>query len=126
MTSFIEGSGEPTISMLTRTVQGFATAREWEQFHNPKNLAMSLASEVGELVGIFRWVRGESSDALVASGRSRDELAAEIGDVGICLLLLCARVNLDLGAAVRAKVRANELKYPLEYSKGRSDPPSGP
>lgn len=123
MMSFSEDSADRTISKLMRTVQRFAAAREWDQFHNPKNLTMSLSSEVGELAAIFRWVEGNSSDAFVASGKHRDELEAEIGDIGICLLLLCARVNVDLDAAVTAKLRANELKYPLESSRGRADPP---
>lgn len=125
MTSSTEANGEPTIAALTQTVQEFAIARDWGQFHNPKNLAMSLASEAGELVSVLRWVRGEDSDAFVASGRHRDELVAEIGDIGICLLLLCARVHIDLGAAVIAKVCTNAVKYPVGASWGRADPPLG-
>lgn len=123
MTSSTGANGERTIAALTQTVQDFAAARDWGQFHNPKNLAMSLASEVGELASILRWVRGEDADAIVASGSHRDELEAEIGDIGICLLLLCARVDIDLGAAVIAKISTNAVKYPLEASRGRADPP---
>jgi dCTP diphosphatase len=123
MTSSIEDSAGRTISLLKHTVQEFAAARDWGQFHNPKNLTMSLASEVGELAAIFRWVRDDASDAFVASGEHRDELEAEIGDVGICLLLLCARVNIDLGDAIVAKVGTNAIKYPVESSRGRADPP---
>jgi NTP pyrophosphatase (non-canonical NTP hydrolase) len=124
MTSSIEANGEATIRELTRIVQEFADAREWNQFHDPKNLVMALSSEVGELASILRWVRSEDSDAFAASGKQHDQLRVEIGDVGICLLLLCARANVDLGAAVVDKVKANAAKYPVATSFGRADPPS--
>lgn len=119
----IEDDSQPTLSELTRIVQEFADAREWRQFHDPKNLVMALASEVGELASVLRWVRSEESDTFVASGKQRDALRAEIGDVGICLLLLCARANVDLGTAVIEKVKANAVKYPVSVSVGRADPP---
>lgn len=124
MTSSTEGNDQPTISELTRIVQEFADAREWYQFHDPKNLAMALASEVGELASVLRWVSSEESDAFVASGNKRDELRAEIGDIGICLLLLCARANVDLASAVIDKVKANAIKYPISSSVGRAEPPN--
>jgi NTP pyrophosphatase (non-canonical NTP hydrolase) len=123
MTSSIEADGEHTIGRLTRVAQEFADARQWHQFHDPKNLTMALASEVGELVSILRWVRSEDSDAAVASGPRRDALRAEIGDVGICLMLLCARARINLGDAIIDKVRANADKYPVSDSVGQADPP---
>jgi dCTP diphosphatase len=126
MTSSSEGKDEQTLAALMRAVQDFADARDWSQFHDPKNLAMSLASEVGELAAVLRWVRGEDADAFVASGPHRDALEAEIGDVGICLLLLCARVHVGLDSAIRAKLTANAVKYPVEGSRGRADRPPGP
>ena len=84
---------------------------------------MSLAAEVGEVTSILRWVRDEDSDVFTADGEGRRELVAEIGDVGICLLLLCARVNVDLTTAVLGKLAANAIKYPVERSHGRADPP---
>jgi len=112
-----------TIAELTCRIQEFASARDWAQFHNSKNLTMSLASETGELAAIFRWIDGRDSDASVAAGPRRDQLEAEIGDIGICLLLLCARVDVDLGSAVTRKLAANAIKYPIETSRGRADPP---
>jgi dCTP diphosphatase len=123
MTSSSDGSEAGTVADLTRAVQEFAAARDWSQFHNPKNLAMSLAAEVGELTSILRWVRDEDADAFTAHGQGRQQLEAEIGDVGICLLLLCARVDVDLAKAVTAKLTVNAIKYPVEASRGRADPP---
>lgn len=64
------------------------------------------------------WVRSEQSDEFVASGKQRDALRAEIGDIGICLLLLCARANIDLSTTVIDKVKANAIKYPVSSSVG--------
>src|SRR5690242_5438633 len=114
---------EQTIAELTRAVEEFATAREWGQFHDPKNLSMALASEVGELMSILRWIRGEESDTFVTAGNNRDHLKDEIGDIGMCLLLLCARVDIDLGSAVLEKLRKNAVKYPVIASRGRAEPP---
>ena len=118
-----EDNDERTIAGLTHAVVEFAHARDWTQFHNPKNLTMALAAEVGELSSILRWVGGEDSDAFLTAGDHRDDLMDEIGDIGICLLLLCARVNVDFSAAVIDKVRKNAVKYPLAASRGRAEPP---
>ncbi len=123
MTSSTVGDGGHTVIALTQAVRDFAVDREWGQFHDPKSLVMSLTSEVGELAAVLRWVRDEHSDRFVAAGKRREAFEAEIGDVGICLLLLCARVNVDLGAAVMAKLSVNAIKYPLETARGRADPP---
>lgn len=112
-----------SVQGLMRAVQEFAEIREWDRFHNPKNLAMALASEVGELVALLRWVRDEDSDEFAASSPKRDELRGEIGDIGICLLTLCARVDMDFAAAVTEKLTKNASKYPVESSRGRADPP---
>lgn len=113
-----------TVDALTEAARDFAAARDWEQFHDPKSLVMALASEVGELAALLRWVRDEQADAATESGARRDALAAEIGDVGICLLLLCARTKIDLGQAVLSKLELNAAKYPVEDSRGRADPPT--
>lgn len=108
------------IATLTHEVRAFAAARDWDQFHDPKNLAMALASEVGELTAVLRWVRGDEADAFLADDAERSKLEEEIGDVGICLLLLCARTGIDLNAAVTSKLRTNAERYPVAISKGRA------
>jgi dCTP diphosphatase len=122
--SSTEANDERTLAALARATDEFAVAREWGQFHDPKNLAMALASEVGELVSVLRWVRSEESDAFLAGGEQRDRFEAELADVGICLLLLCSRVDIDLHDAIIAKLGRNAVKYPLERSRGRAEPPS--
>jgi dCTP diphosphatase len=111
------------VHALQEAVTAFAREREWEQFHDVKNLSMALASEVGELNAVLRWVRSEHVDAALAEQPTRDALRTEIGDVGILLLLLCARAGIRLDEAVLEKLESNALKYPARESRGRSEPP---
>jgi len=84
---------------------------------------MALASEVGEVLALLRRTSTDAADSAIASGPRRDALVKEIGDVGICLLLLCARSRIDLAEAIASKLRRNALKYPLETSRGRAHAP---
>jgi dCTP diphosphatase len=112
----------PPLDALMVELRRFVLERDWSQFHDPKNLAMLVASEAGELVAEYRWVAGEAADAHSRQPSARERIAAEIGDVGLALLLLCDRIGLDLIEVMRAKLEANRLKYPAESSRGRADP----
>lgn len=109
-------------SLLTELRQ-FVAERDWTQFHDPKNLAMLLASEVGELVAEYRWVAGAAADAHSRAPEARARIADEIGDVGIALLLLCDRTGIDLGDAVTRKLARNRARYPVDKSRGNPDRP---
>jgi NTP pyrophosphatase (non-canonical NTP hydrolase) len=111
------------LDALVDELRRFVTERDWRQFHDPKNLAMLLASEVGELVAEYRWIDNRAADAHSQEDGARARITDEIGDVGIALLLLCDRIGVDLGAAVRAKLRRNGERYPAEASRGRADRP---
>ncbi|MES1204989.1 MAG: nucleotide pyrophosphohydrolase [Pseudomonadota bacterium] len=104
-------------------LRAFVAERDWRQFHDPKNLAMLLASETGELVAEYRWVAGDDADAHSREPGARARIAAEIGDVGIALLLLCDRIGVDPLLAMRDKLARNGEKYPADTSRGRSSPP---
>jgi NTP pyrophosphatase (non-canonical NTP hydrolase) len=101
----------------------FVADRDWAQFHDPKNLAMLLASEVGELVAEYRWVAGGAADAHSGERAARERIADEIGDVGIALLLLCDRTGIDLGEAMAAKLAKNRARYPVEKARGKAERP---
>ena len=111
------------LEQLLVELRAFVRDREWEQFHDPKNLAMAVASEAGELLAEYRWVTNTDSDARSANVEARRRIAAEIGDVGIALLLLSDRIGLDLLDVIRDKIALNREKYPISHSRGRSDPP---
>jgi dCTP diphosphatase len=110
---------------LLEDLRAFVTEREWGQFHDPKNLAMLLASEAGELLAEYRWVPNQQADAFSREPEARQRVADEIGDVGIALVLLCDRIGLDLRAAMCDKLAKNRRRYPVELSKGRAARPVG-
>ena len=114
----------PTLDDLTAALRAFVAARDWQQFHDPKNLAMLVASEAGELVAEYRWVRGEDADAHSRAGAARARIADEAADVGIALLLLCDRIGLDLARAIEEKIARNAARYPVEASRGRAERPT--
>ncbi len=109
---------------MIASLRTFAEERNWEQFHDPKNLAMCLASEVGELVAELRWVSGTDADSYCRDMVSRPRVVAELGDIGIAWLMLCDRIGLDPMEAVRLKLERNALKYPCGSSWGNADPPA--
>lgn len=113
----------PSLDDLMVLLRKFANDRDWQQFHDPKNLAMLVASEAGELLAEYRWVRGAEADVHSREPAARARIAAEVADVGIALLLLCDRIGLDLTHAIADKVAANAARYPVETSRGRAERP---
>jgi NTP pyrophosphatase (non-canonical NTP hydrolase) len=108
---------------LLDQLRQFVAERDWQQFHDPKNLAMLLASEAGELLAEYRWVLSNQADAASQDGERRARILSEIGDVGIALLLLCERIGADPVAAMRTKLEVNRARYPAELVRGKSDRP---
>lgn len=106
------------LTALADELREFARVRDWEQFHGPKNLAMSLAIEAAEVMEHFQWDSGPGVPAL-ASAKQR-AVGLELADVFIYLLRLASVLEIDLSAAVREKIALNEARYPVEKSRGRS------
>ena len=96
----------------------FAMERDWDQFHNPKNLAMALAGEAGELLEHFQWLTFDQASHLPAATRA--EVAMECADVLLFLLRLCDKLDIDLAKAADHKLALNAKKYPVEKSRGRA------
>src|ERR1700677_110983 len=109
-----------TLAELKSRILAFASERDWEQFHSPKNLSMALAAEAGELMEHFLWATPEESRAVAADPARRGRIAEELADVVIYALEFANATGLDLAAAVGAKIEANARKYPVEKSKGSS------
>ena len=109
---------------VMRELRGFVAEREWEQFHDPKNLAMAVASEAGELLAEYRWVSNTEADTYSMGDEQRRRIAAEAADAAIALLLFCDRISLDLIVAIREKITLNRRNYPVEQSRGRWQRPS--
>ncbi len=100
------------VESLKDAIRAFAAARGWEPYHTPKNLTMALASEVGELCDIFRWLTAEESVAVAADPVAREAVADELADVANIVFLLSVHTGIDLSEAVAAKMTKNAIKYP--------------
>jgi dCTP diphosphatase len=103
---------------LQQRLAAFAAARDWDQFHSPKNLAMALSVEAAELVEEFQWLTEEQSRSLDAERRERVRL--ELADVLIYLLRIADKLDVDLMRAAGDKIAHNERKYPAERVRGDS------
>lgn len=115
------------IERIEQRIQKFSDDRNWESFHNPKNLVMALTGEVGELNEIFQWLNFEESQNLPDD--VLEHTKEEVADVAIYLLRLCMKLDINLEDAIMNKMTKNEAKYPVEtsfggkkkYSKSRED-----
>lgn len=110
-----------TIDSLTASLRTFVAERDWEQYHDLKNLSMALASEAGELLAEFRWMRPDEADTL--NDRELERVRAEVGDVLLTLLMFADLAGIDLLEAGRAKLEANRVSYPAEKAKGKAERP---
>ena len=105
-----------TLDDLNRRLKAFARDRDWEQFHNPKNLVMALAGECGELLEHFQWLSEEQSADLPAE--KREKVALERADILIYLIRCSERLDIDLVEAAYRKMAINEARYPVEQVRG--------
>jgi len=109
-----------TLTELKVSLRKFAEARDWEQFHQPKNLVLALVAEVGELAELFQWLTpteaAQIMEGLTDAARVREELA----DVFAYLLRLADVLAVDLAGALIEKMEINDRKYPVHLSKGSS------
>ena len=106
------------LDTLTRRLREFADARDWEQFHSPKNLTMALSVEVAEILEHFQWLTEEQSNDLPE--RTLDKVETELADTLLYLVRLADKLDIDLLDAARRKIEINEQKYPVEKSRGNA------
>jgi NTP pyrophosphatase (non-canonical NTP hydrolase) len=110
--------GTTTIDSLKTRVGEFISTREWEKYHNPKDLAISLSLESAELMEIFQWKDGREIDEQMSELRGRIE--EELADIAIYVLSFCLALDIDLSEVVAEKIKRNEEKYPADLYKGRA------
>jgi NTP pyrophosphatase (non-canonical NTP hydrolase) len=107
------------LDALARRLEQFANARDWAQFHTPKNLAMALAGEVGELVAEFQWLTpDQAASVMTEDAEAAARIRAELGDVTNYLVRLADVLGVDLFQAANAKIDANEKRYPADTFRG--------
>lgn len=101
---------------LRTQLRAFAAARDWDAFHSPKNLAMALSAEAGELLEVFQWLTEEQSRRLDAQARSA--AADEVADVLLYLVRIADKLDIDLLAEAQRKLADNERRYPVDKARG--------
>lgn len=105
-----------TIKRLTKNIIDFRNARDWKQFHNPKDVSLSLVLEATEVMEHFQWKNTADVEKHVKD--KKEEIAEELADVLYWLLLMSHDLNIDLLEALDKKITKNNEKYPVEKSKG--------
>ncbi len=112
-------TNEHSLKKLEDNIDNFIAERDWEQFHSPKNIAMSISIESSELLEIFQWLTSDQSKS--PEFVDLQHLEEEIGDVMIYLLTLAKKFDIDPVEAACKKMEINRRKYPVELVKGKAD-----
>ena len=107
-----------SIEEITARIRRFTAARDWEQFHNPKDMAVAITAEAGELLQHFVWQQPNQVEG--RAKMKREEIASEMADVGILLFEMADLMGLDLGEVMTAKILRNEDRYPEEKARGNN------
>lgn len=115
-----------TVDELRSQVAEFVAARQWEPFHTPKNLSMSLAIEAAELMEHFQWISGEAADQVLQQPQNLQAIGEELADVICYALALANRLQIDVSTTLAAKMQKNASKYPVEEYLGRYGPKDQP
>jgi len=108
--------GEQSLEHLRDRLREFAAARDWNQFHSPKNLAIALSVEAGELLEHFQWLSDQES--LTLPDDKREKIKEELADVLLYLIRLADVLNVDLIKSADTKIEANAQQYPVDKSRG--------
>ena len=108
-----------TLAALKQMMQTFVNERDWQQFHAPKNLSMSLAIEAGELMEHFQWISVDESRAIKDRPEQKLAIGEELADVLCYALALANSLDLDIATAMQDKMVKNRKKYPAEEFRGR-------
>ena len=109
---------EDRLATIAKKALQFRDARDWKQFHDPKNLAEAICIESAELLEKFLWATTDKSYDI--DNQKLEEIKEEIADIMIFLMYLCSGLNIDLIQAVESKIQINEKKYPIEKAKSSS------
>lgn len=114
---FFERNDMRKIDKFIQKIIEFRDARDWKQFHNPKDVALSLVLEANEVMEHFQWKNSEEIGKYVIA--RKDEIGEELADVLFWVLLMSHDLNIDILDALDKKIEKNEAKYPVEKAKGR-------
>jgi dCTP diphosphatase len=113
-----------TVETLREEVREFVAERDWEQYHSPKSLSMSIAIESAEIMEHFQWYSTEESRELMKDQEKRNLVAEEVADVIIYCLCLANAAEFDVSTAVRSKLENGRRRYPIGYMPTKNEPSS--
>ena len=113
-----------TLAQMKHSVAAFIREREWEKYHQPKNLAMSIAIEAAELMEVFQWAEPDEVARLLADEKVRRQVSDELADILAFLLAFSNATGIDLAAGFRDKMDRNAKKYPADEYRGRYQRPN--
>ncbi len=108
------------LNRLADRLVEFRRQRQWERFHKPKDLALSICIEAAELLEHFQW-KGDEQVRDYLDSEAIEEVKEEVADIAIYLLLFCRDNNIDLVDAINKKIEKNESRYPVDLCKGKAD-----
>ena len=108
-----------TVADLQTLVQDFVSERNWEPFHDAKNLSTAIAIEAAELMEHFQWLRSDQLDSVVNDPQAMDGIRDEVADVAAYLLSFVSAMKIDLSSALENKMKRNAVKYPADKYRGR-------
>jgi len=112
------GDSKTTIEELKETVKKFCEERDWDQFHNAKDLAIALSIEVSELLEIFRWKSLDEIEQLFLDDKKRGKIEDEMADIFYFLLRIAQKYGVDLSRSLEKKMDKNKNRYPIEKARG--------
>ncbi len=115
-----KSDAKTTVADLRAQIAAFVAARDWSQFHAPKNLAMAIACEAAELMEHYLWVDAPASASVTADPKRRAKIEAEVADIALCLLNFCNVAEIDLSSALAKKLADAKAKYPAAKVRGKA------
>jgi len=108
-----------TFQEIKNRIKQFIKERDWEQFHSPKNLSMSIAIEAAELMEHFQWLTIEQSKKLLKNKKKREEIEDELADIAIYIIDFCNLFNINIEKSIISKLDKTAKKYPTHIVKGK-------
>lgn len=111
---------DKTIGEMQNEIKAFCEERDWDQFHNPKDLAIGISTEANELLDIFRFHSDAETEKIFADPKKHEHIEEEIADTLFFVLRFAQMNNIDLPKALNDKLKKNAEKYPVEKSKGKN------
>lgn len=111
-------SPSDSISCVTREIQDFVEARDWHQFHSPKEMSVAISAEAAELMQHFVWKSSQESYDIATL--KKESVTDEIADIAILIFEMADNLKIDLAEAVRAKLQRNQIRYPVDKAKGNN------